>query len=268
MVRPNISRNGRTSLSLALAGWHPVRVSDTQPVPSERAFEVVLRWVDDRILSGTLAVGDLLPPERELARLLDVSRAAVREAVRTLQAQGVVRSSVGAGSAGGTRITAVPSGALSRLLRLHVALSSFPAPDVIEVRVALERLSVSLASAQATPDELAGLRTMLDTMNEPGIDKTTFNDWDTAFHVAIAEASGNPLVRDMTAAIRESMRLPILDRFRSLDSWDEVVVMLREEHEAMFAAVARGDADAAAALTESHIRAAWRALDAPFNPGN
>ena len=60
-----------------------------------RAYEVVLRWVDERILSGDLAVGDHLPAERELARQLEVGRSAVREAMRTLQAQGVVRSFVG-----------------------------------------------------------------------------------------------------------------------------------------------------------------------------
>ena len=67
-----------------------------------KAYEIVLRWVEERILGGVLEVGDTLPAERELARVLDVSRAAVREAVRTLEAQGVVRSSVGAGGTGGT----------------------------------------------------------------------------------------------------------------------------------------------------------------------
>lgn len=229
-----------------------------------KAFEVVLRWVDDRILRGELAVGDHLPAERELARMLDVSRSAVREAVRTLQAQGVVHSSVGAGGAGGTTITGVSTGALSRLLRLHVALSSFPAPDVIEVRIALERLSVRLAAANATPDELTAMRLLLDAMAETDIDRARFNDCDTAFHVAMADAAGNPLVKDMTAAIRESLRLPILDRFRSLDSWDRVVDTLRGDHEAIFAAVARGDGDGAAALVEEHITSAWHTLDAAF----
>lgn len=227
-----------------------------------RAYEVVLRWVDDRILNGSLAVGDLLPPERELARMLDVSRAAVREAVRTLQAQGVVRSSVGAGATGGTRITAVPSGALSRLLRQHVALANFPLHDVIEVRIALERLSARLASSHATPDDLVMMRGLLDTMNDPGIDRAAFNDCDTAFHVALAAAAGNLLARDLTAAIRESMRLPILDRFRTLDSWDVVAPVLRRDHEAIYAAVARGDGAEAATLTEQHIRTAWHTLSA------
>lgn len=251
------------------AAWHPERVTTSEPVPAARddsglrAFELVLRWVDERILGGDLEVGDHLPPERELAGLLGVSRAAVREAVRTLQAQGVVRSSVGAGSAGGTVLTAVPSGALGRLLRLHVALAAFPLPDVVEVRIALERLSVRLAATHASTDDLVAMRDLLDQMADPGIDRARFNDCDTAFHVALAAAAGNALARDLTSAIRESMRLPILDRFRSLEVWEDVAPVLRGDHEAIFAAVAAGDGDEAAALTEHHIRSAWVALSAP-----
>jgi len=225
-----------------------------------QAFEVVLAWVDTEILEGRLVVGDRLPAERELAASLDVSRAAVREAVRTLQAQGVVRSSVGAGAAGGTIITSVPTKALSRLLRLHVALANFPAPDVIEVRVALERLSVTLAAAHASSQDLENLRGLLDAMADPDIDRAEFNERDTEFHVALAEAAGNRLATDLTAAIRESMRLPILDRFRDLASWDDVAPRLRRDHEAINAAVVSGDAEEAARLTEAHIRSAWLAI--------
>jgi GntR family transcriptional repressor for pyruvate dehydrogenase complex len=234
--------------------------SPARPGAGLKAYEVVLAWVDERILDGRLRVGDTLPAERELARMLDVGRAAVREAVRTLEAQGVVRSSVGAGGAGGTMITAVPSGALARLLRLHVALANFPLPDVLEVRVALETVSVRLAAAHATPEQLAEMTRLLDLMETPGIDRERFNDHDTAFHVALAEAAGNQLARDVTAAIRESMRLPILDAFRTVGDWDEVADKLRADHRRIHAAIAAGDGDLAAAATEEHIRSAWRLI--------
>lgn len=227
-----------------------------------QAFEKVLHWVDERILTGELAVGDHLPPERELARLLEVSRAAVREAVRTLQAQGVVRSAVGTGATAGTTITSVSAHALTRLLRLHVALANFPLPDVVEVRISLERLSARLAAKHASADELAELRRQVLAMAEPGITRERFNDVDTAFHVGIAAAAGNLLAADMTVAIRESMRLPILDRFRRLDAWEDVVQVLRHDHEAIYAAIAAGRADDAERAVETHIRSAWLTLSA------
>ncbi len=225
-----------------------------------RAFEVVLAWVEQRILDGELRVGQLLPPERELARMLDVSRAAVREAVRTLQAQGVVRSSVGAGGAGGTTVTSVPTRALVRFLRLHVALANFPAIDVIEARIALEKLSIRLATEHARASDLAAMRDALTVMQHPETDRERYNDADTAFHVAIAEAAGNRLATDLTVAIRESMRLPLLSAFRHVGDWGSLVTQLGEDHTSLYAAIERGDADTAERLVERHIRSAWAAL--------
>lgn len=96
-------------------------------------------------MTGTLVVGDPLPSERELAAKLQVSRAGVREAIRVLESHGVLRSNVGSGRTAGTFIASMPSAALTRLLRLHVALSNFQLGDVVETRILLERASASLA---------------------------------------------------------------------------------------------------------------------------
>lgn len=245
-----------------------VPASEPQPSslePALRAFEVVLAWVDEQVLAGRLTVGDQLPAERELAKQLQVSRAAVREAVRTLQAQGVVRSAVGAGAAGGTTITAVPAHALTRLLRLHVALANFRLTDVIEVRITLERLSARLAASHWTSADLTTMRSALDVMERETTDVHRFNDADTAFHVAVAQAAGNALAADMTVAIRESMRVPILDQYRHVADWNDVAADLRKQHTAIYEAIAARDATAAEELIEGHIRTAWLALtaDAP-----
>ena len=176
--------------------------------------------------------------------------------------QGGERSSVGAGAPGAASIAAVPSAPGSPLLRLHVSLADLPVADVIEVRVALERLSVGLAADNATADDLLLMRDLLDEMAEPDLPREEFNDLDTGFHVAVAAAAGNLLARDLTKAIRESMRLPILDRFRSLEAWEQLVPVLRRDHEAIYAAVVSGDPTLAKELMEGHIRSAWRSLTA------
>lgn len=229
--------------------------------PGPRSFEVVLEWIEERILSGELGVGDQLPAERDLAARLGVGRPAVREAVRTLQAQGVLRSTVGAGAAGGTSITAVSGRALVRLLRLHVALANFGVNDVLDARVALERLSVRLACTQATPEQLTDIRAQLLAMDASRHEKAVFNDYDTAFHAAIAEAAGNRLVSDLTVAIRESMRVPLLASFQHVENWDALVDKLQDDHTAICAAVESGDANSAEQLIERHIRSAWALLE-------
>ena len=235
------------------------RTDEWQPVPRVRTYELVLDSIETQIVSGALRAGERLPPERELAALLGVSRPAVREALRILEAQGVVRSQAGKGPDSGTTIDRVPRDALARLLRLHVALGSFALEDVIDTRVSLERSSVVLACRHAGPQDLARIRTALLAMDEPRIDLERFNQLDTDFHVALADAGGNRLMSDVTGAIRESVRMPILASMSALpqtgeDGWPNVRDGLRADHHAIFTAVEAGQAEQAADLAEAHIR--------------
>jgi len=227
-----------------------------RPVARSRAYELVVDQVEEQIVAGALKVGDRLPGERELAARLQVSRAAVREAMRTLEAQGVVRAGVGSGPEAGTVVSALPSAALTRLLRVHVALNNFPLPDVVEARVMLERYSAGLAARHPDPARLEEMRAALDAMDAES-DRVAFGDLDTAFHIAIAEAGGNRLVADMTTAIRDSVRPAVLRSFEHLgDRWPAVADRLRGEHRAIYDAVAAGDPDTATRLIEAHVRGA------------
>jgi GntR family transcriptional repressor for pyruvate dehydrogenase complex len=224
-----------------------------------RTYELVLQRIEAQIVSGALRAGERLPPERELAEMLSVSRPAVREALRVLEAQGVVRSQVGQGPGSGTTIERVPSDALDRLLRLHVALGSFRLEDVIETRVVLERSIVGLACSRALPADLVPMRTALLAMDKPEVDRETFNQLDIDFHVALADAGGNRLMSDVTRAIRESVRVAFLAAVTAMPEtgvkgWPHVLEGLRAEHHAVMAAVEAGEAELAADLVENHIR--------------
>ena len=229
-----------------------------------KAFDIVRAHIEERILDGSLDIGDTLAAERELAAELGVSRGAVREAIRALEAQGVVESSVGAGATGGTRIIRARTRALTRLLRLHVALAGGRLREVVELRVALERSSATLAAASVTPEALETMRTLLAKMRGEGVDIETFNRLDTDFHVAIARAADNTLVTDLTIAVRESLRAPILVAEQGLSSGEyaDFRGMLCEQHEGIFAALEAGDGEDAAQRIETHIRAAYSALPA------
>ncbi|MBC3189792.1 FadR family transcriptional regulator [Pseudonocardia sp. C8] len=234
-----------------------------RPVSRVRAYELVVDRIEEQILAGTLNVGDRLPGERDLASMLEVSRAAVREAMRTLEAQGVVRSAVGSGTDAGTIVSAVPTDALTRLLRFHVALANFSVEDVVAARIMLERSSSALAAEHATADDLEAIRAPLRAMDATE-DREAFNDLDTDFHFAIAEAGRNRLVANMTIAIRGSLRHRILHEFQRLgDRWGDVSAQLRAEHHAIFDAIVDGDGEKAADLIEQHIRSAQQMLSEP-----
>ncbi|MGP4003434.1 FadR/GntR family transcriptional regulator [Streptomyces sp. 8N706] len=225
-----------------------------EPVPRSRTFELVLARIEEQILAGNLRVGDRLPPERELVELLGVSRAAVREALRVLEAQGVLRSRVGTGPASGSVIAAMPSAGLTQLLRLHMALANFPLSDVVEARATLERSSARLAAERAGDEDRARMRDPLSRMDDADLPLEAFNDYDTAFHVAIAEAGGNRLMADMTIAVRSAVRQTLLAAFHEFEDWNTVADRLRAEHHAIYDAIAAGDAERAGDLVEAHIR--------------
>jgi GntR family transcriptional repressor for pyruvate dehydrogenase complex len=223
-------------------------------IPRAKTYELVLDRIEEQILTGELRVGDRLPPERDLAALLGVSRSAVREAIRALQAQGVLHSMVGNGPESGTIVSGSSGEALTRLLRLHVGLANFPIHDIVEARVMLERWSVKLAAANASAAELTRLCDLLAAMEDPAVQLAAFNDYDTAFHVAVAEAGGSRLVADLTSAVRGSLRYSLLAAFEESLDWTTVVEGLRVEHRAIYDRIAAGDAIGAADLVEAHVR--------------
>ena len=236
------------------------RAIDAATITHVKAYERVLQHVDDAILDGTYRIGSLLPAERDLATRLAVSRTAVREALRTLQAQGIIESSVGAGDAGGTRISGRHSPALASLLRLHVALGRFPRADVVDLRVLVERDAAGVVAARNDPADAARLREMIGRQRAPGLDLRDFNELDTAFHVTLADLAGNHLVTDLVAAVRESIARDVRDAASHDVDWQGFRETVLDQHADIVDAIAAGDADGARLRVERHIRWDWGTL--------
>ena len=225
-----------------------------------KAYERVLEHVEAGILDGRYRVGSLLPAERDLAARLEVSRTAVREALRTLQAQGIIESSVGAGDAGGTRIAGRHSPALATLLRLHVALGRFPRADVVDLRVLIEREAVGVLARRADPADGAALRALVERHRDPDLDLRAFNELDTEFHTTLAALAGNQLVTDLVAAVRESIARDVRDAASHDIEWGEFRAAVLEQHAGIVDAVAAGDVPGAQDRVDQHIRRRWSDL--------
>jgi len=223
------------------------------PVTRSRTYELVLDRIEEQIASGRLRVGDRLPAERDLAAALGVSRVAVREAMRVLQAMGLIRAGTGSGREAGTILTAAPGEALTRLIRMHVLVASVGSDDLVRARIILERESARLAAVHAGDADHVQMAGLLATMAAPGIGPEEFNDADTAFHVAIARASGNSLVAELTTALRNAMRGTLLDILTLEPDLARVAARLGTEHRAIHEALLAGDGGAAADLVQSHI---------------
>lgn len=222
-----------------------------------RANRLALEYLESAILNGEMPVGTQLPPERDLAIQLGVSRGAVREAIRELRAQGIVESLPGPGR--GTRITSGQTEALSRMFRLHLAIATTSVEDLYVVRTSLESGTAALSALHWNAAGLAELERLLEEM-EATTDLPSFNQLDTQFHVEIAATAKNPLIGDLTSAIREALRKPILEASEAMEDWQEFRLELCHQHRSIFDAIARRDPALARARMEHHIRHAALAL--------
>lgn len=99
-------------------------------------------------------------------------------------------------------------------------------------------------------------------MDDTDLDREDFGDADTRFHVALARGGGNRLFADMTQAIRESLRAPLLDGYRAHEDWSGLRETLQHQHRELLAAVAAGDAERASQLAAEHIHTSYQVLPA------
>jgi len=229
-----------------------------QPVRRVRTHEHVLAQIAERILDGRLRVGNRLPSERELVSALGVSRGSVREALRILEAMGIVEANVGSGRDAGSTVSGRASEALSNLLRLHMALSSFQLTDLVEVRIQLERAAAARAAEEASAADHAQLMAIIEAMGRQDLEHSHFHELDTEFHVTIARASGNALAADLMQALRSAVRAHMETAFERIEDWDGMVQRLSQEHRQIAAAIATGHGPRAADLVAEHITRFYR----------
>jgi GntR family transcriptional regulator, transcriptional repressor for pyruvate dehydrogenase complex len=163
----------------------------TQGANSQAVVEQTLRW---NIGTGIWEPGATIPSERELAGELGVGRATLRSAIEVLRTEGLLVTSIGRG--GGTRIaehspvgTPAPMGAETRQQIL----------DYFEIRCAVEPEAAALAAERGTTKDFDRLRELL---LEPATSVRSYRALDSRFHIGIAEASGNPLMRRVIAELR------------------------------------------------------------------
>ena len=230
----------------------------TEPSTEPKAWEGVLARIEERLVDGRLRPGDHLPPERTLAAEFGVARSSVREAVRVLEAMGLIRTQTGSGPTSGAIIIARPLGGMQALMRLQVAASGFPVADVVSTRLLLESSVAGELADRGSEVDLDEAHQLLDAMDDPALTAAEFLALDAQFHLALAEAAGNAVVATMMAGLRSSIEGYVLAGAARLPEWEAMAARLRTEHRAVMAAIADGDAAGARTLIHDHISGYYR----------
>lgn len=169
-----------------------------QPVRRIRLYEDIVRQIQDLIADKHLAPGDRLPGERELADVLSVSRASVREALRVLDFLGVVDVRAGEGTFVATQPPAPLDPSVYRLLRERTFLL-----DVLAVRRVVEDAIVRLAATTATREDLAALEHYLDRRERELAGGRVDVAGDLVFHAMLADTTGNPVLGSVMRHLNE-----------------------------------------------------------------
>ncbi|NJM81711.1 MAG: FadR family transcriptional regulator [Tabrizicola sp.] len=180
----------------------PVRIADS---------------IRDSIVTGQLVVDERLPSEADLAQTFGVSRPTIREALKRLAAQNLIRTQRGA--AGGAFVNRVSFDEVQSGLVTHsILLLSMNAVDLetaCEARFGLERACIPLAVERCSLGDIGALRAEIARQGETGLSDPAFCASDVAFHKVLVEAAGNPILSlHVTGAIEAMQPLMNMITFR------------------------------------------------------
>jgi GntR family transcriptional repressor for pyruvate dehydrogenase complex len=215
-----------------------------------KAYEQVNDQLRELIVSGELAPGERLPNEAVLAREFGVSRATVREALRILTAQNLIRTTKGAG--GGSYVTLPTIDHISEFLRGNLNLLSEADHVTLEEFLELrELIEVPAARLAATRSSEADVQRLRDSIPEQPLRMTTTEQfaYNKGFHTVIVEASGNTLLYIATQPV-----FTVLQTHLARSSLGRSFhLSINDHHRRILEAIGAGDADAAAAEMHAHL---------------
>ncbi len=198
--------------------------------------------IKDAIIAGDLIVDERLPSETELTEQFEVSRSTVREALKRLAAQSLIRTQRGAtGGAFVNRLSyedAYAQQITTATLLLSMNAVSFD--TACEARYALERACAPLAATRRDADHLATMRAEVFRQNQPGLSDEAFCASDVAFHRALVDSAANPVLSYQLAGAVEAMQ-PLMNMITFTERDRARIVEL---HTMIVDALDQGDAEA------------------------
>lgn len=218
-------------------------MKSTEP---KRLYQSVAAQIIALIRQGEFPAGERLPPERELALKLGVSRPSLREALIALEIGGQIEIRMGSGVYA-RQANAYDEGAIG-------ALGDSPS-ELMQARAAIEGTVIVLATARMSAATLDRLRRTVERMRKLAAAGKSPVEADRQFHMLIAEAAGNSVLSRFVAELFDGRHDPIAAAIRghteTASTWSAAV----EEHEQVLRALQAGDPIAAQTAIRSHLKA-------------
>ena len=212
-------------------------------VSSQRLYQQVADQVAGLIRSGNLNSGMRLPPERDLAKQLGVSRPTLREALIALEIAGLVEVRMGSG-------VYVLAGSSSRSPVLDAGCGPF---EILTARKAVEGETAALAALNRNPSSMSRIDKAWHAHKAAVQNKQFGYSEDRNFHLAIAQACANPLLLAIVEGLWEHMGAPMTDRLGQLSQFPTKIRTNIADHLLVKDRIAAGDVEGARAAMHEHI---------------
>ena len=206
----------------------------------------IVAQIRDQVFAGQLKPGDYLGSEASLAQAFDVSRMAMRDALRALAATGVIE--IRRGSGGGVRIAGSDLGRFADALAIQLTLLGVSRADLIEAQIATEAMITRLAAERAGPLDIEHLRALLTRAAESVADGGGFVRLLGEFHTELAR-----IARNIALAVVLRGILQLLETGYGTDTTPRRARSVLAKYHAVVDAIATGDADTAATRMRSHL---------------
>jgi GntR family transcriptional repressor for pyruvate dehydrogenase complex len=216
-----------------------------------KVSDSIVSQIEEMILDGVLKPGDRLPPERELAQKLEVSRPSLREAIVVLEARGLLQARRGGGTYVCDLVAPTVMDPLIHLLQRRPETTF----DILELRVALEEIAAYFAASRSNDLDRQILKLRFEEL------QNTYEEYepsrnaeaDVEFHMAIADASHNVALVHVMRGLFNLLRRSINDNLQKLLTEEENIELVSGQHESIYNAIMAGAAEEARAAVHAHL---------------
>lgn len=219
-----------------------------EPVRTVRAYERIVEQIEAAVESGSLQPGERLPSERELMAQFAVSRSTVREALRVLQARGLVRSRPG--DPHGAEVLPFSPAALHKSMTTLARVDELSLGELVQFRMVLDASANLLAARLRTDEELAEMDAAIERMRAAiAVSYDEFSAADVAFHDAVERASRNKLIQICTDVVRSIVLDLIAEKIAAAADREALMRQTIRHHEEVLAAIRAGEGLPAARMS-------------------
>ena len=220
------------------------------PIDRSGITELVVQRIKELLTRGELKAGSRLPPERELAEMLNISRPSLRTALKALSVMGIIRAKPGAG----TYIAESLPEVFTEPMHFMTLINNTSAEELFEARRIIEAGLAELAAKRARPEDLQALQAEIDAMRASMNDPESFLKHDVRFHQAMARAADNKLmsgVMDTIAHLLYHIRRQSISEARDFE-------IALKGHVKILEAIDRHDSQKAKEMLSTHLRDAQK----------